>query len=82
MHYSEALKSKAVDWLDWNDLWIGVHKKSLKLYPFFLLITEVIGTLPLLNLFVELIDDNRDEQVHNEEGNCENVDDVEQTDQW
>lgn len=54
----------------------------MQLDPFFLLIAEVVGTLSLFDLLIELIDDNRDEQVHDEEGSCENVDDVEERDHW
>ena len=74
MHNSEALKSEAVDWLNWNNFRICMYQKSLNLDPFFLLIAEVITTLSLFNLFIEFIDDNGNEQIHDEEGSDENVD--------
>jgi hypothetical protein len=41
-----------------------------------------MGTLPLLNFFVELVDNNRNEQVHDEEGGQEDEDDEEEGDRW
>ena len=82
LHDTETLQSKAINWLNWNDLWICVHQQSLQFDPFFLLICELIGPLPLFNLFVEVIYDNGDEQVHNEKRHGENVDHIEQTDHW
>jgi hypothetical protein len=75
LHHFEALESEAVDWLYRNNLWICVHKQSLNFDPFLLLIGKVVGTLSLLDFFVELIDDNGNEQVHDEEGGEENEED-------
>ena len=57
-----------------------MYKESLDLDPLLLLITEIVRSLSLLNLLVEFIDDNRNEQVHNEEGRHENVHDEDERD--
>ena len=76
LYNSEALQSEAVDWFNWNNLGICMHKKSLNLYPFFLFITKIITTLSLLDLLIELVYDNRNKQVHNEESRYENVNNI------
>ena len=50
-----------------------MHQQSLNLYPFFLLVCEIISTLSFLDFFIEFVNDNRDEQVHDEESSEENV---------
>tara|TARA_B110001450_G_C17618459_1_gene480209 strand:+ start:1187 stop:1522 length:336 start_codon:yes stop_codon:yes gene_type:complete len=75
----EALESQTVNWLNWNNLWVGVHKQSLDLYPFFLFFSEVMSSLPLLDFFIELINNNGNKQVHNKESGQENKDDVDQS---
>tara|TARA_B110000285_G_scaffold88423_1_gene101357 strand:+ start:168 stop:497 length:330 start_codon:yes stop_codon:yes gene_type:complete len=69
----EALQSQTVDWLNRDDLWIRVHQEPLDFNPFFLLIREVVGSLSLLNLLIELVNDNRDEQIHDEKSGEEDV---------
>ena len=64
--------SKTGYWFDRDDLWAKEGEKSLDLDPLLLLFSEVGGTLPFLDLFIEFIDNNRNEQVHNEEGCNEN----------
>ena len=59
-----------------------MHQQSLDLDPFFLFLSEVVSSLSLLDFFVELIDDNGNEQVHDEEGGQENKDDVNHSDWW
>ena len=82
MDHSETLEAEAVDWLHRNNFGVRVNQQPLDLYPLLLFIAEVVGALPFLDLLIKFIDDNRDEQVHNEEGRDENVNDVEQTDHW
>jgi hypothetical protein len=53
-----------------------VHQKSLDFDPFFLFFSKVVSTLSLFNFFVELVNDNGDEQVHDEEGRQENEDNI------
>lgn len=79
LYYSETLKPKTIDRLHWNNFWISVHQESLYFDPLLLLVAEVITSLPLLNLLVEFINDNRNKQVHDEESCHENVHYVEQT---
>jgi len=67
LYYFETLKPKAIDRLHRNDLRIGQDQESLDLHPLLLLVGKVILALPLLDFFVELVHDNRDEQIHNEE---------------
>ena len=76
LYNTEALQSEDIDWLNWNKLWISHHKQSHDLNPFFLGVSEISRALPLLNLFIELIDNDRNEQVNNEEGDNENVHDI------
>ena len=71
MDHLEALKSEAIDGLDRNDLRIGVHQQSLDLDPLLLLLCEVMGSLSLLDFFIELVDDNGNEEIHDEEGSQE-----------
>jgi len=52
-----------------------MDEQSLDLDPLFLLLCEVVGTLPLLDLVVKLVNNNRNEQVHDEECGEENVND-------
>lgn len=59
LHDFEALQSETVDWFHRNDLRICVHKQSLNFHPFLLLFCEVVCTLSFLDLFVELINNNR-----------------------
>ena len=54
----EALKSKAVDWLHRDDLWVRVNQQPLDLYPFLLLLCEVMSALSFFDLLVELVDNN------------------------
>ena len=68
LNSSEALQSEAINRLYWYDLWVRVYKKSLNLYPFFLFVREVITTLSFFDLLVELVNNNRNKQVHDEEG--------------
>ena len=58
-----------------------MYQQSLNLDPFLLLIREVICSLPLFDFFVEFVDDDGNEQVHDEEGREENVDDVDHGDE-
>jgi hypothetical protein len=80
LHNFKALQPEAVDWLNRDDLRVSVDEQSLDLNPFLLLICEVVRSLSLLDLFIELVDDNRDEQVHNEESGEENEDDKDDRD--
>jgi hypothetical protein len=50
-----------------------MHQESLNFNPFFLLISEVVSSLSLFDLLVELINDNRNEKIHDEECGEENV---------
>ena len=50
-----------------------MNKKSLDLHPFLLLICEIVRTLPLLDFIIELINNNRNKQIHNEECRKEDV---------
>jgi hypothetical protein len=72
----EALKSQTVNWLNWNNLWVGVHQQSLDLDPFFLFFSKVMSSLSLLDFFIELINNNGNKQVHDKECGQENEDDV------
>jgi len=67
------LQSQTVDWLYRDDLWVGVHQQSLDFNPLFLLVSEVVGSLSLFDLLVELVHDNRDEKIHDEESGEEDV---------
>ena len=71
----ETLHSEAIDRFDWNNFRISLKKYSLNLDPFLLFITEIVSTLSLLDLLVKLIDNNRDEQIHDKECCDENVQD-------
>ena len=57
-----------------------MNKEPLDLDPLLLLLSKVVRALPLLDLVVELVNDNRDEQVHNEESSEEDVDNIQQGD--
>lgn len=56
-----------------------MYKQPLDLDPFFLLVTEIVTALSFFDLLIELVDNNRDEQVHDKESSHENVHNVEQT---
>ena len=73
LHYSKTLKSETIYWLNWNDFCVGVYEKSLNFDPLLLLMTKIIRSLPLLNLLIEFINDDRDKQVHDKECRHENV---------
>lgn len=74
LYYFEALKSETIDWLHWNDLWVGMYQKSLNFDPFLLLFCEIMCTLSFLDFFVKLVDNDRNEQVHDKECGEENID--------
>ena len=76
LHNSEAVATEAVDGDDGDDLWVRVHKQALDLDPLFLLLREVLLALSLLQLVIELVNDDRYEQVHDEERGHEDIHDV------
>lgn len=80
LHYSKTLESETIYWLNWNDFCVGVYEQSLNFDPLLLLMTKIIRSLPLLNLLIEFIDDDRDKQIHDKECRHENVEYVEETD--
>jgi|APSaa5957512535_1039671.scaffolds.fasta_scaffold19853_6 hypothetical protein len=59
-----------------------MDQKPLDLYPFLLFFSEIVCTLSLLNFFIEFVDNNGDEQVHDEESGQENKDHVDKCNRW
>lgn len=73
--HSETLKSEAVNRFNWDHFGAAHHQKTHKFDPLFLRVCEISRTLSLFNLLVELVDNDRNEQVHDEEGYDEDVQD-------
>jgi len=76
LHNAEVLESEAIDGLNWDNFRVGVNEESLNLDPFLLLFSEVVSSLSLFDFFIELVNNDGNEEVHDEEGSQENKDDV------
>jgi hypothetical protein len=76
LHDLKALKSETVNWLNWNNFGLSVHKQSLNFDPLLLLFCKIVGALSFLDFIIELINNNRNEQIHDEESGKEDVNDV------
>jgi hypothetical protein len=68
LHDHEALVPKPVHWLHRNNPRVRVQKQTIDLHPFFLLRGKHVRSLPLLDLLIEFVNDNRYEKIENEEG--------------
>jgi hypothetical protein len=78
LDHLKDMKSEIVYRLNWNDLWRSEDQQSLDLDPLLLLFREIVRALPLLDFLVELVNNDRNEEVHNEETCQEDEDDEQQ----
>jgi len=76
LHQFKACQSETVGRNNWDDLWVESDEESLDLNPFLLLLSKVVTPCPLFDFFIELFNDDRNEEIHDEEAGKENENDV------